>query len=73
MLGRNAQADAILFPILSSFSKGGFQGHGSNGESYDWTDWKGNPNGYEGLLVDNYLTLLAAVPSVQRSSGVAPS
>ena len=72
MLGRHAQADAILFPILASFRKGGFQGHGANGESYDWTDWKGNPNGYEGLLVDNYLTLLAAVPSVRAMSEGGP-
>jgi len=62
MVGRQEEADAILFPMLESFRRGGFQGHGANGESFDWTDWKGNPNGYEGLLVDNYLTLLAAVP-----------
>jgi len=68
LLGRNAQADAILFPILDTFRNGGFQGRGPNGESYDWTDWKGNPNGYEGLLVDNYLTLLAAAPTTQRGS-----
>jgi hypothetical protein len=48
--------------MLESFARGGFQGRGLNGETYDWTDWKGNPNGYEGLLVDNYLTLLAAAP-----------
>jgi hypothetical protein len=62
-LGREKEADAILFPILKAFSDGAFQGRGPNGETYDWTDWKGNPNGYEGLLVDNYLTLLAAAPS----------
>jgi hypothetical protein len=62
MLGRQREADAILFPILESFKNGGFQGRGPNGDTYDWRDWKGNPNGYEGLLVDNYLTLLAAAP-----------
>ncbi len=61
-LGRDKEADAIFYPILKSFKDGGFQGRGPNGETYDWTDWKGNPNGYEGLLVDNYLTLLAAAP-----------
>jgi hypothetical protein len=61
-LGRNKEADAIFYPILKSFKDGGFQGRGPNGETYDWTDWKGKPNGYEGLLVDNYLTLLAAAP-----------
>lgn len=66
LLGRDKEADAILFPILKSFKDGGFQGRGPNGETYDWTDWKGNPNGYEGLLVDNYLTLLAAAPGAAR-------
>ena len=67
MVGKSTQAEAILFPILESFAKGGFQGRGPNGETYDWTDWKGDPNGYEGLLVDNYLTLLAAVPPRKTS------
>ncbi len=29
--------------------------------SYDWKDWQGRPWGYEGLLVDNYYTLLAVL------------
>ena len=62
MVGKSREADAILFSILKSFAHGAFQGRGPSGETYDWTDWKGNPNGYEGLLVDNYLTLLAALP-----------
>jgi hypothetical protein len=37
--------------------------------TYDWTDWKGNPKGYEGLLVDNYLTLLAAAPKRWAGAG----
>lgn len=61
-VGLAKEADTILFAILGSFARGGFQGRGPNGETYDWTDWKGNPNGYEGLLVDNYLSLLAAAP-----------
>jgi hypothetical protein len=61
-LGRDDEANAIFYPILKAFKDGGFQGPGPHGMTYDWTDWKGNPNGYEGLLVDNYLTLLAAVP-----------
>jgi len=69
ILGRDQQADAILFPILKSFKDGGFQGRGANGQTYDWTDWKGNPNGYEGLLVDNYLTLLAAAPPLKSLRG----
>jgi hypothetical protein len=61
-LGRDKEADMIFYPILKAFKDGGFQGRGPNGMTYDSTDWKGNPHGYEGLLVDNYLTLLAAVP-----------
>jgi hypothetical protein len=61
-LGRNKEADAILYPMLKSFEAGGFQGHGPDGNSYDWKGWDGSPRGYEGLLVDGYLTLLAAAP-----------
>jgi hypothetical protein len=60
-LGRREEADAILFPLLHGFDEGGFQGHGSNGMTYDWKDWKGTPHGYEGLLVDNYHALLAVL------------
>jgi hypothetical protein len=73
IVGRRKEADEILDAMLKSFANGGFQGRGPNGESYDWTDWKGNPNGYEGLLVDGYLTLLAAVPAKAGSSGVGSS
>ncbi len=61
-LGRNEEADAILYPMLKAFEDGGFQGRGPNGLTYDWKDWNGGPHGYEGLLVDGYLTLLAAMP-----------
>jgi hypothetical protein len=62
-LGRDKEADAILFPMLKAFEEGGFQGYGPGGKSYDWKAWDGTPHGYEGLLVDGYLTLLAAAPS----------
>jgi hypothetical protein len=62
ILGRNEEADAILQPMLKGFKEGHFQGSGPNETTYDWTAWDGSPHGYEGLLVDNYLTLLAAVP-----------
>lgn len=62
MLGRQKEADVILYPMLEGFASGRFQGRGPNGRTYDWIDWNGSPNGYEGLLVDNYLTLLAAIP-----------
>jgi hypothetical protein len=60
-LGRRAEADAILFPMLKAYENGSFQGFGPNGRSYDWKSWDGAPHGYEGLLVDNYQTLLAVL------------
>jgi len=62
ILGRDDEANAILQPILKGFTDGHFQGIGPNETTYDWTDWNGAPHGYEGLLVDNYLALLAAIP-----------
>jgi hypothetical protein len=60
-LDRRADADAILFPLLAGYEKGGFQGFGANGKSYDWKSWDGTSRGYEGFLVDNYLALLAVL------------
>jgi len=60
-LGRHKEADAMLFPMLAGFEKGGFQGFGPNGMTYDWKAWDGTPHGYEGLLVDGYQALLAVL------------
>jgi hypothetical protein len=60
-LGRREEADAMLFPMLRGYEDGVFQGRGQNGKTYDWRAWDGTPNGYEGLLVDNYMTLLAVL------------
>ena len=60
-LGRRQEGDRILFPILRAFEEGQFQGWGPNGKTYDWRRWDGTPKGYEGLLVDNYMTLLAVL------------
>jgi len=60
-LGRHKEADAMLFPMLEGFERGGFQGFGPNGMTYDWKAWDGTPHGYEGLLVDGYQALLAVV------------
>jgi hypothetical protein len=60
-LGRRADADAMLFPMLEGYEKGGFQGFGPDGKSYDWKSWDGAPHGYEGILVDNYQALLAVL------------
>lgn len=58
-LGRIEEGDRILFPMLSSFARGGFQGRCSNGMSKDWKTWDGTCWGYEGFLSDNYYTMLA--------------
>jgi Bacterial alpha-L-rhamnosidase 6 hairpin glycosidase domain len=60
-LGRRKEADSILFPMLRSFNQARFQGRAPNGLTYDWMSWDGAPHGYEGLLVDGYLTLLAVL------------
>ncbi|MGD0697630.1 MAG: hypothetical protein ABSB82_22635 [Terriglobia bacterium] len=60
-LDRRKDADAMLFPMLAGFEKGGFQGFGPNGMTYDWKAWDGTPHGYEGLLVDGYQSLLAVL------------
>lgn len=60
-LGRRAEADAILFPMLRAFEDGSFQGVGTNGRTNDWKAWDGTPYGYEGLLVDGYQALLAVL------------
>jgi Bacterial alpha-L-rhamnosidase 6 hairpin glycosidase domain len=58
-LGRRAEADSILFPMLEEYDKSGFQGRGAAGHSNDWRMWDGTPMGNEGFLTDNYYTLLA--------------
>ncbi|HVA00758.1 MAG TPA: hypothetical protein VMV34_03790 [Terriglobia bacterium] len=65
-LGRGQEADAILFPMLRSFDEGSFQGKSTylindRHRTYDWKRWDGEPCGYEGLLVDGYMTLLAVL------------
>ena len=52
-LGRKDEGDKILMPMLDSFEKGGFQGFGPSGMTYDWKAWDGTPWGYEGFLSDN--------------------
>jgi hypothetical protein len=58
-LGRGAEADRILFPMLDGYGRCGFEGRGAKGRSKDWRRWDGTPMGYEGFLTDNYYALLA--------------
>ena len=67
-LGRIKEGDAMLFPLLGAFENGGFQGRGPNGRTYDWKLWDGEPCGYEGMLVDNYLALLAGLTRADLES-----
>lgn len=68
-LGRVADARRIFHPMLAGYARGEFQGFGENGMSRDWRDWKGGCHGYEGLLVDNYLALLAVMDDMQANRG----
>lgn len=60
-LGRRAEADAILFPMLQEYDRGGFEGRDAKGHSNDWRMWDGTAKGYEGFLTDNYYTMLAVL------------
>ena len=64
-LGRVADARRIFHPMLAGYAAGEFQGFDASGMSRDWRDWQGGCHGYEGLLVDNYLTLLAVLDDVK--------
>jgi hypothetical protein len=69
-VGLQDQAERILLPLLKGFAAGDFQGFGPNGKSKDWKDWKGNCWGYEGLLTDGYLALLAVVTRGELTRGM---
>lgn len=60
-LGRYTEADAILFPMLQEYGRGGFEGKDAQGHSNDWRMWDGTAKGYEGFLTDNYYTMLAVL------------
>ncbi len=60
-LGRTSDANRIFLPMLESLGNGGFSGVAANGMTNDWKTWTGEAWGYEGFLVDNYLTLLAVL------------
>ncbi|MFB2121110.1 hypothetical protein [Parapedobacter sp. 2B3] len=61
-LGMKKEAETILMPMLESYKKGDFQGHCPGSDmTKDWKSWNGECWGYEGFLVDNFLTLLAVI------------
>jgi F5/8 type C domain len=56
-LGRRAEAERILWPMVETFARGGFQnGVGHGGE---WRQWNGKTSGYEGFLADAYYAQMA--------------
>jgi hypothetical protein len=71
-LDRCAEADAILFPMLQEYDRGGFEGRDAHGHSNDWRMWDGTAKGYEGFLTDNYYTMLAVLEreaAISKNSG----
>ncbi len=75
-LGRREEADQILFPMLETYGKCGFEGKDASGHSPDWRRWDGISMGYEGYLTDNYYALLAVPLRQSRidwQSGLCPS
>jgi len=60
-LSDRENGDRILMPTLEAFARQSFSGRAPNGNTYDWKDWQGGANGYEGFLVDNYYALLAVL------------
>jgi hypothetical protein len=67
-LGRTEDARRIFLPMLAGYAAGNFQGFDADGKSRDWRDWNGGGHGYEGLLVDNYLALLAVFDEVGKTN-----
>ena len=66
-LGRVEDARRIFYPMLAGYSAGNFHGFCENGMSKDWRDWQGGGHGYEGLLVDNYMALLAVLDDLNAT------
>jgi len=58
-VGRRKEANEVLFPMLKRFGDGEFQA--GVGSGVDWRAWDGRACGYEGLLVDQFYALLAAI------------
>lgn len=67
-LGMRQEAEAILFPMMESYTRNSFQGQCPGSEmTRDWKTWSGECWGYEGFLVDNYLPFLAVFDRENRS------
>lgn len=63
VVGQGERADMVLDAMLGHQAKGLFQNGVQNvgGLGIDWTDWQGNPTGYEGYLADSFRFLQAVL------------
>lgn len=57
------RADQVLRAMLQRQARGEFQNgvRDAGGQGIDWTDWQGNPTGYEGYLADSFRFLQAVL------------
>jgi hypothetical protein len=55
-VGLQERAEALFMAMLTRQAKGLFQNGVTDeaGKGMDWTDWEGNPCGYEGYLADSW-------------------
>ncbi len=63
VVGMDEKGDFLLNKMIENHQKGGFQ-NGVQDKAMvgiDWTDWEGNPTGYEGYLCDSFRFLQAAL------------
>ena len=62
VVGMDEKGDFLLNKMIENHLKGGFHNGVVNGVgAIDWTDWEGNPTGYEGYLCDSFRFLQAAL------------
>ena len=63
VVGQPEKADRVLRAMLQRQAEGKFQNgvRDAGMQGIDWTDWKGNPTGYEGYLADSFRFLQAAL------------
>ncbi len=63
VVGQPEKADELLRAMLQRQSMGQFQNgvRDAGGQGIDWTDWQGNPTGYEGYLADSFRFLQAVL------------
>ena len=63
VVGETEKADMVLRAMLRRQQQGGFQNGVADAalRGIDWTDWNGNPTGYEGYLADSFRFLQAVL------------